>query len=391
MANEQKRSKRILVLCVDRDDDLGQKTGIKTPVVGKEDNLNAAVSLALKDPEEADANSMFEAIRVYEQLQENSQSGESFYIATVSGSHLGVIKADRKIVKELNDLLFSTNANEVILVTDGYSDEAVMPLIESRVPVSAVKRVVVKHSESIEETAALFSRYLKTLTQNPRYARIVLGLPGLLILILGILLIFNLLELFGTVFLFVIGGFMLFKGFGVDKTFKNLVQTLKDYSPPPIATQISNFSAIAGVLSILVGIYLGVTNAMGHIGEFLDIPSLLGVLPKSLGYFLQGSINLAILGVSVILFGRAIRMYIEHDVRLLRNVALIALIAWTRQILFDTAEILIFPNTTIDKLIFSIIIGILIAVASLLILYTIYRAFRNYFVQTKSDVPDLEN
>ena len=41
--NEQKR---ILVLCVDRDGDLGAKAGVKTPVTGRDANLNAAVSLA---------------------------------------------------------------------------------------------------------------------------------------------------------------------------------------------------------------------------------------------------------------------------------------------------------------------------------------------------------
>ena len=44
----------ILILCVDRDADLGTKADIKTPLIGRAANLNAAVSLALKDPEEAD-------------------------------------------------------------------------------------------------------------------------------------------------------------------------------------------------------------------------------------------------------------------------------------------------------------------------------------------------
>jgi len=42
---------KILVLCVDRDDDIGVKTGIKAPLVGREDNLAAATKLGLADPE----------------------------------------------------------------------------------------------------------------------------------------------------------------------------------------------------------------------------------------------------------------------------------------------------------------------------------------------------
>ena len=42
---------KVLILCVDRDDDLGVKTKIKTPILGRKENLEAAVALALKDPE----------------------------------------------------------------------------------------------------------------------------------------------------------------------------------------------------------------------------------------------------------------------------------------------------------------------------------------------------
>ncbi|HDI85828.1 MAG TPA: DUF373 family protein, partial [Candidatus Korarchaeota archaeon] len=37
----------MLILCVDRDDDLGLKTGLRGPVVGVEANTEAATRLAL--------------------------------------------------------------------------------------------------------------------------------------------------------------------------------------------------------------------------------------------------------------------------------------------------------------------------------------------------------
>ena len=139
--------KRILILCVDRDADLDTKAAIKTPLVGRELNLNGAVSLALKDPEEPDANAMFEAVSLHDRLQKDKKPDEVFEIATICGTELGGVGADRKLVAELNTILESYNADEVILVTDGYTDEAVLPLVESRVPVSSVRRIIVKHSE----------------------------------------------------------------------------------------------------------------------------------------------------------------------------------------------------------------------------------------------------
>lgn len=380
----QKEQKRIFILCVDRDGDLGAKGGVKTPVVGREENVNAAVALALKDPEEPDANAIFEAVRIYDRLQGEGKSEEVFEIATISGSELGWVEADRKIVAELNELLGSFPANEVILVTDGYSDEAVLPLVESRVPVSSVRRIVVKHSQSIEETAALFTRYLKMIMENPRYSRMALGLPGLLFLILGILSIFNLLYYYWIAFIFVLSVFMLVKGFGVDKTVKNLIQWIKEYSPPPLPVQISNYSTVAGVLCIVVGTYLGSTK----IPIPTEITGWISDFPRIAGFFIQGSMDLIVLGVCVVLLGRAIQWYFKHDIKLLRNAALIVTVAWSRWILEGTADVLITPGMTYEKLIFSVIVGILIGIASVLVVFVIHRSARGFFKKTEERVEE---
>ncbi|HEY4675211.1 MAG TPA: DUF373 family protein [Candidatus Bathyarchaeia archaeon] len=381
---QEKEQKRILILCVDRDGDLGTKTEIKTPVIGRKENIDAAVNLALKDPEEPDANAMFEAIHLYDRLQSEKSPDETFEIATISGSELGGVGADRKIVAELGASLSSFPANEVILVTDGYSDEAVLPLVESRIPVSSVRRIVVKHSESIEETAALFSRYLKMLVENPRYSRIILGLPGVLFLILGILSIFNLLYYYWIAFVFVVSVFMVVKGFGVDRAFKNFYHWIQEYSPPPIRIQITNFSTVFGGICIIVGAYLG----WARIPPQPDIASWFGNLAQNIGFFIQGSIDLLIVGACVTLLGRAIRWYLERDAKLLRNAALIVSVGWSRQILYGASDLLIDPSLGIEKLIFSIVVGILIGIASVLVIFVIHRSAKRFFEETKEQVEE---
>jgi putative membrane protein len=391
MTAEEKEQKRILILCVDRDNDLGKKAEIKTPVVGRDESLNAAVALALRDPEEPDANAMFEAVRVYDRLQDESKPHEVFEIATICGSEFGGVGADRKIVAELSDLLSAFPAGEVILVTDGYSDEAILPLIESRVPVSSVRRIVIKHSKSIEETAALFTRYMKMIIENPRYSRIALGVPGLLFLILGILSIFNLLYQYWIAFIFVLSVVMLIKGFAVDKTAKNFYQWIREYSPPPLPIQISTFSKIAGVLCVVVSIYLGSTWVATNVATPSDLAGWLNNLPQVTGYFIQGSINLVVVGICVVLLGSAIRLYFEHDIKLLRNAALIVLIGWSRWILDGTSAVLISPETAAtEKLIFSIIIGILIGIASALVILVIHRSATGFFKETEEQVEGIE-
>lgn len=385
---EQSGQKKILILCVDRDGDLGAKAGIKTPLIGRKANLEAAVALALKDSEEPDANAMFESVSLYDRLTNDKNSDEIFEVATICGSELGGVGADRKLVSELNTVLSYFDADEIILVTDGYSDEAVLPLVESRVPVSSVRRIVIKHSESIEETAALFSRYLKLLVENPKYSRVVLGLPGFLFLIWGILAYFGVVNYYAIAILLVLGVFMLIKGFGVDRSVKDFYKWAKDYTPPPLPVQIANYTTIAGVLCIAISVYSGYTNILERVTPApADLGAWVSVLPVLSGYFLKGAIDLIVVGIATILFGRGIRLYFDHDTRVLRNVALIVSVGWSRWIFDGAADILISPALGYANLIYSIIVGILITIASVLVLLIIYRSHKSFF-ETKEKAVD---
>jgi putative membrane protein len=379
---QDQTQKRILILCVDRDGDIEVKTGIKTPLLGRTANLDGAVSLALKDPEEPDANAMFESVRLYDRLQNEKQPQEIFEVATISGSELGGVSADRKLVAELNNLLDTFSANEVILVSDGYSDEAILPLVESRVPVSSVRRVVIKHSESIEETAALFTKYIRLLMDNPRYARMALGLPGLLVFIFGVLWAINnfvypgAIYYYGIAFVIVLGGFLLIKGFGVDRSAKDFYK----------------YTVLAGILCIAVSVYLGIANVTINVAPFpISLSGWLSITPKIVTFFIKGVQDLLIVGLIIVLFGRSVRLYVERDSKLLRNVALIVSVAWFRWILEATANVIYNPynpggqpivglnDQNFSMFVFTIVVGILIGIASVLLIFIISRSAKGFF------------
>jgi putative membrane protein len=401
---QEETQKRILILCVDRDGDIEAKTAIQTPLLGRTANLDGAVALALKDPEEPDANAMFEAVRLYDRLQKEKQPDEIFEVATISGTDLGGVSADRKLVGELNSLQDAFNPNEVILVSDGYSDEAVLPLVESRVPVSSVRRIVIKHNESIEETAAVFTKYIRLLVDNPRYARIALGLPGILVLIFGVLwgidtyLVKGAIYLFGIAFVIVVGGFLLLKGFGVDKATKDFYRWARDYEPPPLPMQISNYTVIAGILCVAVSVYLGIASVNINVAPAADLAGWIAISPRIAYYFIKGIMDLLVVGIIIVLLGRSIRLYMDRDSRLLRNVALIVMVAWARWILEGTANVIIYyynkessvigiGDQMFANFLFTIIVGILIGVASVLLIYIINKSSRDFFKQ-KGEKPD---
>jgi putative membrane protein len=388
------KEEKLLVLCVDRDGDIGARTEEKTPILGRKENLDAAVALALRDPEEPDANAIFEGIRLFDQLEKQGQPNEVFQIATISGSQLLGVEADRKIVRELNEVLKTFQANNVILVTDGFSDEAVLPLVESRVPVTSVRRIVMKHSESIEETAAVVGKYLRMLADNPRYSRLALGIPGLLLIILAIMFLGGWEYQIGIAFLIVLGATLLVKGFGFDRTAVNLVKWLREYEPPSLPVQISGFAFVAGVLATAVGIYLGANGVLAALDVLpTTLEEWISLLPMLTGQFIQQGIYLIVFGVCAALSGRAVRWYFERDIRLLRTLVTIVVFGWSSQIFYEVSRILIDPTIGWlggGELVFAIFIGILFAIASSLVALVINLRYGSFFKRRKKKIEEFE-
>jgi putative membrane protein len=391
------KPERILVLCVDRDDDLGMKAGINTPVLGRKENVNAAASLALRDPEEADANAMFEAVRIYDNLKKSAKGKEEHEVATIAGSDLRGVEADRQLVSELTEVLKEFPATDVILVTDGYTDEMVLPLIESRVPVTSVRRIVIQHSKSIEETAALFTRYMKILVENPRYSRMLLGLPGILLIVLGVLWYFDLLSYAGQALAIVVGGFLFIRGFRLDKTVRNFYKWMKEYSPPPFTVQIAGFSAIAGILLLLVGGYLGGTAVANFVMPVTDpvtnvttVINPFSHIPRLIGEFLYGSTYLIAIGICVILSGRAVRWFFERDFRLWRTIVIVVGVAWSSVMFVQASQILIDPEFTRTTLVYAIVGGIPVIVSTFLTVLLLRRRYSSYFKGTEKEMEDFE-
>lgn len=379
----KEKEERLLVLCVDRDGDIGSKTEEKTPILGREKNLQAAVSLALNDPEEPDANAMFAALRVYDQIRKQEQAQQRIEVATISGLQILGVEADRKLVRELNAVLEAFQANNVILVTDGYADEAVLPLVESRVPVTSVQRIIIKHSESIEETAALFGKYLKMLVNNPRYSRIALGVPGLMLIILAVMYVGGWIYYTWIALLIVFGVVFLVKGFGVDRATTRLVRWIGGYEPPPLPIQIAGFALAGGVIALSIGVFLGINGAAYTYSQNpqASLEGWAGLLPVLVGEFIGQSIYLIVIGICVALSGRIIRWYFERDIRLLRTVVFIVVIAWCSQIFSQVSAILVStPPTGMGvALVFTIFTGILLAIATTLVVFVINMRYGGFF------------
>src|SRR6059036_2681878 len=169
---------KTLVLCVDRDNDIGIKTGLRTPLVGRDENLAAATRLGLADPEDSDVNALLGAISIYDG---RVKDGSDAVIATICGDvRVGAV-SDLVLTKQLDQVLEQLRPERVFLVSDGAEDEAFSPIISSRIRVDHVRRVYVRQTPTAESLYYTIGRQLK----NPRVRRKIVAPLGFVLLLFG--------------------------------------------------------------------------------------------------------------------------------------------------------------------------------------------------------------
>ena len=243
---------RTLILCVDRDDDIGFKGGIDSPVVGRNDCIKTAETLGLVDPEDSDVNAIFGAIRLHDTLTEK---GEDVEVAVLSGNHHNFLEGDRRIAAQLERVTKETGATDCIVVTDGVEDEYVLPIIQSYLPVSSIQRIIVKQIPNLEGTYYI----IKRLFDDPKFARGVLVPIGLAMLLYSVAFLLGYPEAAIIVVVGVIGIYLLFKGFGIDEIFSYLFGAL--YS----SFQGGRFTFVSYISAILLCIVAVIMGLMGFL------------------------------------------------------------------------------------------------------------------------------
>jgi len=236
---------RLLVLAVDIDNDLYRKTRISGPVVGRNNVLAAAEKFVLADPQDTDANVMFESIRQYDKLKE---AGYPVAIATITGAEKEGYVADAELSRQIDIILDRFKVDACVLVTDGASDNRVLPILKSRVKVNSVDLLRMKQAENLENTYFVIFEKLK----EPHFARIVFGIPALLLLLFAISAYLH----YGWQLpVSLIGLYLLIKGFGLEDSIVGMFKGLGFSSE-----RLSFIFYMSAIILFIINIILGVSS-----------------------------------------------------------------------------------------------------------------------------------
>ena len=267
---------RTLILCVDRDDDIGFKAGVRTPPVGREECLDTAEKLAIADPEDSDVNAIFQGIKTYDELK---AKGEDVFLAVIGGSHTNMLEGDRRISHDLGKIVWDFEINECILVTDGAEDEFILPVIQSIVDVKSVQRVIVKQMPNLEGTYYIFRK----LFDDPEISRTIFVPVGLAMLLYAVLNLIGYPAIAVMIVVGVLGLYLLFKGYGIDEYFEIALKSLQSSF---LGGKFTFVAYIAAIFIGIIGIIIGLTSLLEwYTSEQGYLFYILTFIYGSVGYF----------------------------------------------------------------------------------------------------------
>ena len=353
---------KLLVICIDRDNDVGEKAGIATPVVGRDACIEAAQRLALEDPEDADSNSIFSAVKTYEDL---ISKGYQVEVITVAGVKERGVQADEKILVETKKVLEKFSANGAVIVSDGEDDESVIPVIQNILPVVSVQRVVMKVSRSVEYSYAVFGKYLKMVAYDTKYSKFFLGVPGILLLIGGIATVFGYTAEIFAVLVSILGGAFLIRAFDIDRAWKS-------WSKPTPMGFIRMFTMVAGVLLILSSVPAGIGAVDSKLMES-DTTFILKITNKIvIGQFVAGVLPILWIGMGSIFVGTLLSNWIGGIPRQISDILRIIVLASLYPTISQFTNIMIYEDNSLT-LIPPLLGGLAATLISATILFKKYR------------------
>lgn len=355
------KTSKLLVICVDRDDDIGKKAGVTTPVIGRNACIEAAQRLALEDPEDADSNSIFAAVKTYEDLVSKGYQAE---VIVVAGLENRGVQADEKIVTQVKTIVEQYAATGAVIVSDGEDDESVIPIIQNVLPIVSVRRVVMRVSRSVEYSYAVLGRYLRAIAFDSKYSKFFLGVPGILLLIGGVASVLGITREIFAVLVSILGGAFLIRAFDVDRAWSH-------WTKPTPAGFIRVFTMVAGALLMIVSIPSGISTINPALVQ--NQSDILSIVTNKviIGLFVSGALPFLWMGIGCMFGGTLLSSWFKGSIRSVTDILRIIVLVTLYPVVLQFTNIM-----THDDSPFTLLPPLLLGLAVILISATIL--FRKY-------------
>ena len=246
-----------LVCCVDRAGEIGERAGLSAPIAGWEAVRSLVTDVGLADPEATSVNCLLAALQTTRELHDE---GREAVVAVLSGTSGSAVAADRAIANQLETLIDRYDPTAAIVVIDSAADERVVPVIESRLRVDGVDRVVVRQARDIESTYYLLKQFLA----DEELRTTVLVPLGVGLLLVPALLVWVSATAALAGFASLLGAAVLYKGLGVDALVGRLLARSRELL---YSGRVSIVTAVTAAGLAVVGVLAGGLAATEPVGS----------------------------------------------------------------------------------------------------------------------------
>ena len=241
-----------LVLCIDREGRVAA-TDRNPPLTGERRVRALVTEVGIEDPEDSGVNCLLETLRVARDIRAD---GGDAVVAVVS-STADSARGDLSLAAQVDELIERYAPEAAVVVVDSADDEQVVPMVESRVHVDAVDRVIVRQARDIESTYYLLKQFLG---DEELRGTVLVPLGAALLAFPVLLTVADSIATAVAVVAGVVGTFFLYKGLGIDDLLTGLPRGLRDafYSG-----QVSLVTYVVALGLALVGAFVGALAASG--------------------------------------------------------------------------------------------------------------------------------
>ncbi len=343
-----------LVLCVDRDNDLGGKANLPGPILGVKANLAAAQKLALADPTESDVNAIYAAVKIARAMTTE--------VATITGDYDVGVVSDKQLSAQLDRVLDTYKPDSVILVSDGAEDEQILPIIQSRVKIMSVHTVIVSQSQELEKAYFKITQLLTEISEEPSLARLIFGLPGIALILLALGGLQAISLIIG-----IVGVYFMVKALGWEEdVFTKASAFMRSLSVENIKLYTYPLAAI----TLLVALGYALEDASRLTLSFANVPASV----SSVASFILGSaaIDFLVLTLIIILGGQIIdELAAKRYIQIRRYLVLLGFVGAIYFIATSGARLWVDEGYQIGTFLSSVILSVL--------LFTVWIKVTEYF------------
>lgn len=339
----QKKKKTTLVICIDRDNDLGDKANIEGPIIGRKENIKAANKLALADAEDSDVNAIFSAIKTHDELKKK----DKVEIVTLTGDKRVGMESDHELTRQLDTVLEKYHVEEAILISDGAEDEYITPILRTKIKMIYPKRVIIRQNQRLESTYYMIYDFIKQILNDAKASRFFIGLPAIVLLIYALFGGQGIRLILGT-----IGLYLLIKGFQLENTVENIT---KEFVTSIRIRKSSFFLYLVGIVFLIIGAFNGYTKVTAIMEERILYTTINFIHTSIIPFFL-----------AALFFGWG-NLLGQKKHKLTSYITYISVIFSVALITYSITNFILNLTSTYMNVIYSIIIGgILLTISSII-------------------------